>query len=95
MTIRAGPPDVRGEDADGEPISSGTADTNAETENATRVLAFATRDVAEAVDSDPQSDATRTWNVTPDAPVPTSLAPLKFSVVTYTLCMQHAIHIKL
>jgi hypothetical protein len=61
MTVRAEPAAVGGDDADGEPTASGTARTSAETENATRVLAFATRDAAEAFATDPQSDATRTW----------------------------------
>jgi hypothetical protein len=64
MTVRAGSPAVGDVDADGEPTASGIARTSAETENATRVLAFETRDAAEAFTSDPQSDATRTWEDT-------------------------------
>lgn len=64
MTVGAEPPDVEGGDDDGEPTASGTARTSAETENATRVFGFATSDAAEAFASDPQSDATRTWEET-------------------------------
>ena len=64
MTVSVEPPGVGTDDADGEPTASGTARTNAEAENATRVLAFATGDAAEAFASDPQSDVTRTWEDT-------------------------------
>ncbi|WP_152041334.1 hypothetical protein [Salinigranum salinum] len=64
MTVSVEPPAAGADDADGEPVASGTARTNAEAENATRVLAFATGDAAEAFASDPQSDATRTWEET-------------------------------
>lgn len=61
MTVRAEPPGVGVADADGEPTASGTAHTNAETENATRVLAFETREDAETFAADPQPDQMRTW----------------------------------
>jgi hypothetical protein len=64
MTVYVEPPAVGGVDADGEPTASGTVRTSAETENATRVLAFAASDAAEAFASDPRSDATRTWEET-------------------------------
>ncbi|WP_136592016.1 hypothetical protein [Salinigranum halophilum] len=64
MTVRAGSPPVGGDASDGDPAASGTARTSAETENATRVLAFETRADAEAFAADPQSDVTRTWNET-------------------------------
>jgi hypothetical protein len=59
--VSAEPPAVEGGDDEGEPTASGTVRTSADTENATRVVAFATTDAAESFASDPQSDATRTW----------------------------------
>jgi hypothetical protein len=59
MTVRAGSPSVGGTDA--EPIASGTAHTSAEMENATRVLAFETREDAETFAADPQSEEVSTW----------------------------------
>jgi hypothetical protein len=64
MIVSAEPPGVEGGDTDDEPTASGTAHTNAGTENATRVLAFATSDAAAEFASDPRSRATRTWDDT-------------------------------